>query len=142
VLEANTVFFSRKGLKGTETLETACTKRVREACENITLFLKCLLEDLADEDKINKEIVWREVGKAVTYNQPVEVVSSLQLIAEETAEKLHGQANAINLIEDAKSLRFKYASSGHLKDMSTTPDVMCSVNQIILVIACLFLLKL
>ncbi|KAL9964069.1 hypothetical protein ACROYT_G027647 [Oculina patagonica] len=119
-------------------LESACTRSVRESCERIGSFLHevCKAEeetgrvDDSSQRKI-KDQLWTGVENILSQHLPMDVLTSLSRIAQDSAISLRELSARIDLKKDAQELKFKYENSGKLTDTSSPPSLLQSVHQLI-----------
>nr|XP_054760038.1 uncharacterized protein LOC129266228 [Lytechinus pictus] len=133
-------YFSRHGTKRGErtdspTLETACTKTVRDACSEITVFLREMLQGKYSNNQQSlqstKDKIWTEIEKVMAENPPQDVLQSLATITLETTHDLRQMTTGIDIKKDAEELRFRYESGALYQDTSTGPSQLQSVHQMI-----------
>lgn len=138
--KADKRYFSRQGVGRGErtdspTLETECTKNVRDACGEITIFLSKLLRGEFNNDQQSvqrtKDRIWTDIEKVMAENSPQDVLHSLATITMETSHDLRQLMAAINIEKDAEALRFKYESGTLRQDTSAGTNQLQSVHQMI-----------
>eukprot|EP00057_Strongylocentrotus_purpuratus_P001936 XP_003723513.1 PREDICTED: HAUS augmin-like complex subunit 5 [Strongylocentrotus purpuratus] len=133
-------YFSRHGARRGErtdspTLETACTKNVRDACGEITVFLSQMLQGQFNNNQQSlqstKDKIWTGIEKVMAENPPQDVLQSLATITLETTHDLRQTTASIDIKEDAEELRFRYESGSLYQDTSTGTNQLQSVHQMI-----------
>ncbi|XP_033641240.1 AUGMIN subunit 5-like isoform X1 [Asterias rubens] len=133
------LLFSKQGSNQTNTsptigLESACTKSVRESCDEVGSFLRQMLKgDFGSNSKLMSERqnkMWTSIEQVLSESPANQIVRSLALISDEESHNLRQMTNNIDIKTDAEQLRFKHGSRG-LEDTSSAPDITLSVHQLI-----------
>ncbi|KAK7485565.1 hypothetical protein BaRGS_00023253 [Batillaria attramentaria] len=116
-------------------LETSAEKQVRETCEMIGKFLQETLQGTFGRDKsafkMSKDQLWDLVKDTLSGLDIRQVVGSLVHMSREGVHTLREHTLKINISQDAKKLRFKYEKGGILRDISTPPTKLQSVQQLL-----------
>ncbi|XP_069100860.1 uncharacterized protein [Argopecten irradians] len=115
-------------------LETRCSKRVRETCDSVGMFLNTLLQGSYDTEKTaiqrKKELLWSEVENVLREFSVQQTYSSILLNTQESSHALRNKTSSIDLRRDAEQLRFKY-EKGEMTNLSSPPSLLQSVHQLL-----------
>ncbi|OWF34653.1 AUGMIN subunit 5-like [Mizuhopecten yessoensis] len=116
-------------------LETRCSKKVRETCDSVGLFLNTLLQGAFDTEKTaiqrKKELLWSEVETVLREFSVQQTFSSLLVNTQESSFSLRDKTSSIDLRKDAERLRFKYEKPGEMTNLSSPPSLLQSVHQLL-----------
>ncbi|XP_033746530.1 AUGMIN subunit 5-like [Pecten maximus] len=119
----------------TSGLETRCSKKARETCDSVGLFLNTLLQGSYDTEKTaiqrKKELLWSEVENVLREFSVQQTYSSILVNTQESSLTLRDKTSSIDLRKDAERLRFKYEKPGEMTNLSTPPSLLQSVHQLL-----------
>ncbi|XP_066911701.1 putative leucine-rich repeat-containing protein DDB_G0290503 [Clytia hemisphaerica] len=131
----SSLLFARSKSKNAPGKESPCMRNVRETCEIISsFFMQQYYENAGlqvEKDKeISKDELWNQTEDIVHSYSPQEIQDAMVSNVKQSTSNLNEICSRIDLKRDAQNLKFMF-ETGKLKDVSTKPVLMQTVQQLI-----------